>query len=64
MKEELEKLLSERDYSMLYRAVRTSGNNAPDEELVKYLLSLLGGYQNWDKLTATLRDWVIAKIKG
>lgn len=44
-----------------YSIIRKVGNNAPDEELISYILKERG-FSNWNLLTASDRDWVVKKI--
>ena len=45
----------------VYRAVRASGNEASDQELVKYLFTQKG-YLNWDSLTPDDQAWIVTNV--
>ncbi|MBS0272230.1 MAG: hypothetical protein JSR85_06245 [Proteobacteria bacterium] len=54
-------LADEHDYAAAYSAIKSSGNEVSNEEVVRLLLER-EGYKNWCKLRAASRAWVVAEI--
>ncbi|MBS0272130.1 MAG: hypothetical protein JSR85_05730 [Proteobacteria bacterium] len=59
---ELDALLSQPDYSRVFRLITSFGRYSSDEGVARFLLES-NGYQNWDRLSEDTRAWVVAKIK-
>ncbi|MBS0271536.1 MAG: S8 family serine peptidase [Proteobacteria bacterium] len=58
---DLNEFLSKQNYPLAYRSIRTSGNTASDEELVRFLLES-NGYTGWDRLSLASQAWVVTKV--